>query len=42
MVDIIMTSQPHDLAREIETTHNAHEKCDVTRAMKVITRWHLI
>ncbi|MDD9362509.1 MAG: hypothetical protein PV344_06275, partial [Anaplasma sp.] len=30
------TSQPRDLAREFQTTHNAHVKCDVTRGMKVI------
>ncbi|MDD9362834.1 MAG: hypothetical protein PV344_07930 [Anaplasma sp.] len=39
MVDMIMTSQPHDLARRFQTTHSAHLKRDVTRGMKVITRW---
>ncbi|MDD9361818.1 MAG: hypothetical protein PV344_02695 [Anaplasma sp.] len=42
MVSRIMTSQPHDHAREFQTTHNAHEKRDVTRGMKVMTRWHLM
>ncbi|MDD9362487.1 MAG: hypothetical protein PV344_06165 [Anaplasma sp.] len=42
MVDSVMTSQPHDLAREFQTTRNAHETRDVTRRMKVITRWHLM
>ncbi|MDD9362950.1 MAG: hypothetical protein PV344_08510 [Anaplasma sp.] len=42
MVNRIMTSQPHDLAREFQTTYNAHEKPDVTRGMKVITRWRLM
>ncbi|MDD9362649.1 MAG: hypothetical protein PV344_06985, partial [Anaplasma sp.] len=37
-----MTSQPHDLARKFQTTHSAHEICDVTRGIKVITRWHLM
>ncbi|MDD9361593.1 MAG: hypothetical protein PV344_01535 [Anaplasma sp.] len=35
-----MTSQPHDLAREFQTTHNARVKRDVTRGMKVIKRRH--
>ncbi|MDD9362242.1 MAG: hypothetical protein PV344_04875 [Anaplasma sp.] len=34
----VMTSQPHDLAREFHTTHNALVKCDVTRGMKGTTR----
>ncbi|MDD9362418.1 MAG: hypothetical protein PV344_05795 [Anaplasma sp.] len=34
LVDRVMTSQPHDLAREFKTTHNAHVKRDVTRGMK--------
>ncbi|MDD9363113.1 MAG: hypothetical protein PV344_09335, partial [Anaplasma sp.] len=34
----VMTSQPHDLAREFRTTHNVHVKRDVTRGMKVIKR----
>ncbi|MDD9361826.1 MAG: hypothetical protein PV344_02735 [Anaplasma sp.] len=42
MVDRVMTSQPHDLAREFRTTHNAHVKCDVTRGMTVIKRWHVM
>ncbi|MDD9363077.1 MAG: hypothetical protein PV344_09155 [Anaplasma sp.] len=42
MVDRVMTSQPHDLAREFQTTHSAHLKRDVTRGMKVITRSHLM
>ncbi|MDD9361793.1 MAG: hypothetical protein PV344_02565 [Anaplasma sp.] len=37
MVDRVMTSQPHDLAREFQT-HNSHVKRDVTRGMKVIKR----
>ncbi|MDD9361636.1 MAG: hypothetical protein PV344_01755 [Anaplasma sp.] len=41
MVDRVMTSQPHDLVREFQTTRNAHENREVTRGMKVITRWHL-
>ncbi|MDD9362710.1 MAG: hypothetical protein PV344_07290 [Anaplasma sp.] len=41
MVGRIMTSQPHDLAREFQT-RNAHEKRDITRGMKVMTRWHLV
>ncbi|MDD9362840.1 MAG: hypothetical protein PV344_07960 [Anaplasma sp.] len=39
MVDRVMTSQPHDLAREVQTTHNDHEKRDITRGMKVITTY---
>ncbi|MDD9362723.1 MAG: hypothetical protein PV344_07365 [Anaplasma sp.] len=35
MVDRVMTSQPHDLAREFQRTHNAHVKRDVARGMKV-------
>ncbi|MDD9362237.1 MAG: hypothetical protein PV344_04850, partial [Anaplasma sp.] len=42
LVDMVLTSQPHDLAREFQTTHEAHVKTDVTRGMKVITRWHLM
>ncbi|MDD9363067.1 MAG: hypothetical protein PV344_09105 [Anaplasma sp.] len=38
MVDRVMTSQPHDLAREFRTTHNAHVKRDVMRGMKLIKR----
>ncbi|MDD9362565.1 MAG: hypothetical protein PV344_06560, partial [Anaplasma sp.] len=38
LVDRVMTSQPHDLAREFQTTHNAHVKRDATCGMKVITR----
>ncbi|MDD9362588.1 MAG: hypothetical protein PV344_06675, partial [Anaplasma sp.] len=38
LVDKVMTSQPHDLAREFQTTHNAHVKRNVTRGMKVIER----
>ncbi|MDD9361736.1 MAG: hypothetical protein PV344_02275 [Anaplasma sp.] len=38
LVDRVMSSQPHDLAREFRTTHNAHVKRDVTRGMKVIKR----
>ncbi|MDD9363016.1 MAG: hypothetical protein PV344_08845, partial [Anaplasma sp.] len=34
----IMTSQPHDLAREFPATHNVHVKRDVTCGTKVITR----
>ncbi|MDD9362298.1 MAG: hypothetical protein PV344_05160 [Anaplasma sp.] len=34
----VMTSQPHDLARELETTSNAPVKRDVTRGMKMIKR----
>ncbi|MDD9362837.1 MAG: hypothetical protein PV344_07945 [Anaplasma sp.] len=42
MVDRVMTSQPHDLARDFQTTHNAHVKRDVTRRMKVTKRWHVM
>ncbi|MDD9363058.1 MAG: hypothetical protein PV344_09055, partial [Anaplasma sp.] len=35
-------SQPHDIAREFQTTHIAYEKRGVTRGMKVITRWPLM
>ncbi|MDD9363015.1 MAG: hypothetical protein PV344_08840 [Anaplasma sp.] len=42
MGDRVMTSQPHDLARELQTTHNAHVKRDVTRGMKVIKRRHVM
>ncbi|MDD9362574.1 MAG: hypothetical protein PV344_06605 [Anaplasma sp.] len=34
----VMTSQPHDLVREFQTTHNAHVKRDVTRGIKVTKR----
>ncbi|MDD9362387.1 MAG: hypothetical protein PV344_05640, partial [Anaplasma sp.] len=34
----VMTSQPHDLAREFQTTYNAHVKRDITLGMKVIER----
>ncbi|MDD9362421.1 MAG: hypothetical protein PV344_05810, partial [Anaplasma sp.] len=34
----VVTSQPHDLAREFQTTHSAHVERDVTRGMKVIKR----
>ncbi|MDD9362582.1 MAG: hypothetical protein PV344_06645 [Anaplasma sp.] len=33
-----MTSQPHDLAREFQTTHNAYEERKVTCGTKVIPR----
>ncbi|MDD9361866.1 MAG: hypothetical protein PV344_02945, partial [Anaplasma sp.] len=36
--DWVMTSQSHDLAREFQTTHNAQEKREITRGMKVIIR----
>ncbi|MDD9362086.1 MAG: hypothetical protein PV344_04085 [Anaplasma sp.] len=39
MVDRVMTSQPHDLAREF---HTAHVKRDVTRGMKVIKTLHVM
>ncbi|MDD9361604.1 MAG: hypothetical protein PV344_01595 [Anaplasma sp.] len=42
MVDSVMTSQPHDLAREFQTTDNAHVKRDVTRVMKVIKILHVM
>ncbi|MDD9361620.1 MAG: hypothetical protein PV344_01675 [Anaplasma sp.] len=42
MVDRVMTSQPHDLARDFQTTHIAHVKRDVTRGMKVIKRCHVM
>ncbi|MDD9361328.1 MAG: hypothetical protein PV344_00095 [Anaplasma sp.] len=42
MVGAVMTSQPHDLARKFQTTHEAHAKRYVTRRMRVITRWHLM
>ncbi|MDD9362283.1 MAG: hypothetical protein PV344_05085, partial [Anaplasma sp.] len=32
----------HDLAREFQTSHKAHDKRDVKRGMKVITRWRLM
>ncbi|MDD9362413.1 MAG: hypothetical protein PV344_05770 [Anaplasma sp.] len=41
MVDRVMTSQPHDLAWEFQTTHNAHVKCDVTCGVKVIKRLYI-
>ncbi|MDD9362695.1 MAG: hypothetical protein PV344_07215 [Anaplasma sp.] len=34
----VMTSQPHDLAREFQRTNNAHVKRDVTRAIKVMKK----
>ncbi|MDD9363004.1 MAG: hypothetical protein PV344_08785, partial [Anaplasma sp.] len=37
-----MTSQPHDLAREFQTTQNPLRKCDVTCGMKVIKRLHVM
>ncbi|MDD9362351.1 MAG: hypothetical protein PV344_05455 [Anaplasma sp.] len=42
MGDRVMTSQPHDLAREFRTTDNTHVKRDVTRGMKVIKRFHVL
>ncbi|MDD9362483.1 MAG: hypothetical protein PV344_06140 [Anaplasma sp.] len=42
MVDRVMASQPHDLARKFQTTHSTHEKRDVTRGMKVIARLQLM
>ncbi|MDD9362992.1 MAG: hypothetical protein PV344_08725, partial [Anaplasma sp.] len=42
LLDRVMTSQPHDLAREFETTHSARLKRDVKRGMNVITRWHFM
>ncbi|MDD9362429.1 MAG: hypothetical protein PV344_05855 [Anaplasma sp.] len=42
MVDRVMTSQPHDLARDFQRTHDAQVQTDVTHGMKVITRWHLM
>ncbi|MDD9361832.1 MAG: hypothetical protein PV344_02765 [Anaplasma sp.] len=42
MVDSGMTSQPHDLAREFQTTHNAHVKRGFTRGMKVIKKWQVM
>ncbi|MDD9362918.1 MAG: hypothetical protein PV344_08350, partial [Anaplasma sp.] len=42
LVERVMTSQPHDLAREFQTTHNACVKRDVTREIKVIKRWHVM
>ncbi|MDD9361709.1 MAG: hypothetical protein PV344_02130, partial [Anaplasma sp.] len=36
LVDRVVTSQPHDLAREFQATHNAHVKRDVTHGIKVI------
>ncbi|MDD9362636.1 MAG: hypothetical protein PV344_06920 [Anaplasma sp.] len=38
LVDGVMTSHPHDLAREFRTTHSAHVKRDVTRGVKAIKR----
>ncbi|MDD9362905.1 MAG: hypothetical protein PV344_08285 [Anaplasma sp.] len=37
-----MTSQPHDLAREFQTTHKAHVRRDVTRGMKLIKKLHVM
>ncbi|MDD9362568.1 MAG: hypothetical protein PV344_06575 [Anaplasma sp.] len=42
MVDRVTTSQPHDLTREFQTTHNAHVKRDVTHGMKVTKRLHVM
>ncbi|MDD9362330.1 MAG: hypothetical protein PV344_05345 [Anaplasma sp.] len=42
MVDRVLTSQPHDLAREFRTTHNADVKRDVTRGMNVTKSWHVM
>ncbi|MDD9362557.1 MAG: hypothetical protein PV344_06515 [Anaplasma sp.] len=42
MVHRVMTSQPHDLAREFQTTHSTHVKRDVTRGMKAIKRRHVM
>ncbi|MDD9361721.1 MAG: hypothetical protein PV344_02195 [Anaplasma sp.] len=42
MVDRVMRSQPNDLAREFQTSHNAHVKRDVRRGMKVIKRCHVM
>ncbi|MDD9362426.1 MAG: hypothetical protein PV344_05840 [Anaplasma sp.] len=42
LVDRVMKSQPHDLARKFQTTHSAHVKRDVTRGMKVIKRLHVM
>ncbi|MDD9361800.1 MAG: hypothetical protein PV344_02605, partial [Anaplasma sp.] len=42
LVDGVMTSQPHDLAQELQTTHSAHVKRNLTRGIKVIKRWHAI
>ncbi|MDD9362663.1 MAG: hypothetical protein PV344_07055 [Anaplasma sp.] len=42
MVGRVMTSQPHDLAQELQTAHSDHVKCDVTRGMKVIKRCHIM
>ncbi|MDD9362887.1 MAG: hypothetical protein PV344_08195 [Anaplasma sp.] len=42
MVDRVTTSQPHDLAREFQTTCNADVKRDVTRGMKVIKILHVM
>ncbi|MDD9361692.1 MAG: hypothetical protein PV344_02045, partial [Anaplasma sp.] len=38
LVHRVMTSQPHDLAREFQTTPNAHVERDVTRGIKVTKR----
>ncbi|MDD9361775.1 MAG: hypothetical protein PV344_02475, partial [Anaplasma sp.] len=40
--DRVMTSQPHDLTREFQTTHCANVKCGVTRRIKVIKRLHVM
>ncbi|MDD9362989.1 MAG: hypothetical protein PV344_08710 [Anaplasma sp.] len=42
MVERVLTSQPHDLAQEFQTTHNAPVKRDVMRGMKVIKRRHVM
>ncbi|MDD9362515.1 MAG: hypothetical protein PV344_06305 [Anaplasma sp.] len=40
MVDRVMTSQPHDLAREFQ--NNAHVKSDLMRGVKVIKRLYVV
>ncbi|MDD9362595.1 MAG: hypothetical protein PV344_06710 [Anaplasma sp.] len=42
MVDRVMTSQPHDLAQEFRTTHDAHVKRDVTHGTEAIKRLHVM
>lgn len=42
LVDGVMTSQPHALARECQATHNAHVERDVTRGMKWIKNMTLL
>ncbi|MDD9362219.1 MAG: hypothetical protein PV344_04755 [Anaplasma sp.] len=41
MIDRVLTSQPHDLAREFQTNHDAHVKRDVMHGIKVIKRLHV-